>query len=371
MRAGLMMFLAVSTAFAQQPAKWRLVEEWRVGGEVEGPHSLVDIRGMGVLPTGQIVIVDAKDQLVHFLDAKGQPVRTVGRKGAGPGEYQQANGLAVSQKGEVIVNDASNNRFTLLSSSGDLLKTIPITNIWGYGYLWDAYYNATGLLDEYVSIRKPGEVSSIQARRVWSADFSKIDTILPAECPAQAAPALEEMVYSFRSARGGMTMSVPYLQPRMPLARSADGATWIGRYPDYGTIVHTPFGKCEPDFTIRLRGQRVRIRSTTRDSSVAEVTRNAARYGAPTPDLGKIPREYPYYDALRIDAAKRLWVERRTESDGRRFEVYTSTGRLVAEVESPVTFMGYRPLIIANDRVLGFVADADDILHLASFRIVR
>lgn len=144
-----------------------------------------------------------------------------------------------------------------------------------------------------------------------------------------------------------------------------------GAVPDYGTIVHTPFGKCEPDFTIQLRGKRVTIAGATRDSSVETVKRNAARYGAPTPDLGKIPREYPFYDALLFDASKRLWVERRTELGGRRFEVYTPVGQLVADVESPVVFVSYRPLIITADRVLGFIADADDILHLASFRIVR
>lgn len=37
---------------AQQPAKWRLVEEWRVGGEVDGPHSFGDVRALAYLPMG-------------------------------------------------------------------------------------------------------------------------------------------------------------------------------------------------------------------------------------------------------------------------------------------------------------------------------
>jgi len=356
---------------AQQPARWRLVEEWRVGGDVEGPHSFGDVRGMGLLPDGRIVLVEYKDQQVHFLGANGQPVRTVGRKGAGPGEFQQANGLAVSSKGDVVVNDPSNNRLTVLASSGELVRTIPILNPWGYGYIWDAHFNSHGLLDEFVSVRKPDARASLSARRVWSADFSKIDTIMPPACPNQPQRNSEDFTYSFRNARGGMTMSIPYVSPRIATVRTGDGATWSGQYPGYGTITHTPAGKCEPDATIELRGPRVGVASATRDSSVDIVTRNAARYGAPTPDLGKIPREYPAFDALVVDGAGRLWVERLRSPKVRYFEVYGPRGILLAEVESPVLFRPYRPLLVTADRVIGFIADEDDILHLAMFRIVR
>jgi hypothetical protein len=58
-------------------------------------------------------------------------------------------------------------------------------------------------------------------------------------------------------------------------------------------------------------------------------------------------------------------------SAGRRYEVYSPAGALVAEVATPVAFQGYRPVVITSDRVLGFVSDDDGVTHLASFRIVR
>jgi hypothetical protein len=51
--------------------------------------------------------------------------------------------------------------------------------------------------------------------------------------------------------------------------------------------------------------------------------------------------------------------------------VFSSSGAFMAEIESAPTLRGYRPVIINSDRVLGFIADEDDVLHLASFRIVR
>jgi hypothetical protein len=371
MRTALLMLFAASTVCAQQPAKWRLVEEWRVGGEVEGPHSFGDIRGMAIMPDGRIVLVDYKDEQVHFLDAKGQPIRTVGRKGAGPGEYARANGLAVSANGTVIINDPGNNRFTLLAPNGDFIRTIPILNRWGSSAMWDAYYNAAGLVDEYVVVRQAGKTEAVSGRRVWSADFSKIDTIMTTACPDAPRANPDDFRYEFRGATGSMMMSIPFVSPSLPSVRSHDRAIWAGRYPGYGTIERTPAGKCKPDVTIQLRGARVAFPAVMRDSQVERVKQNAARYSTIEPDLGKIPREFPAYDALFFDASQRLWVDRLTEAKTRHFEVFTRTGALLADVETPVIIRNYLPLIITNDRMLGFVADDDDVLHLVSFRIDR
>lgn len=355
---------------AQQPAKWRLVEEWRVGGEVDGPHSFGDVRALAYLPDGRIVVLDARDQQVHYLDATGQPVRTVGRKGAGPGEFAGANGLVVTARGEVVVNDHSNNRLTVLAPNGDFVKTVPILNVWGFGYTWDAYVNARGLIDEYVSVRREGAPGSLAARRVWSADYARIDTILPLDCPGVPKPDPTDVNYQFRSSRGGMVMQIPFVSPRLGLVRSADGATWAGRYPGYAIIEHVPPGTCTADATIRLTG-RVRVPAAMRDSEVGDVRTSAGRYGVPVPDLDKIPREFPGFEAVFLDSSKRLWVERRTTATERRFEVYGPGGDPVAEVDTPRAFAAYRPVVITNDRALGFVTDEDDVLYLVSYRIVR
>lgn len=369
------MIIAISTLITnlatQQPAQqWRLVEEWRVGGEVEGPHSFGDVRGLGLLPGGALVVLDAKDQQLHYLDARGNPVHTVGRKGGGPGEFQGANGLLVTSKGQVIVNDPGNNRFTLLSANGDLIKTFPILNPWGYGFLWDALLTSRDLVNEFILIHTGNQNASTGARRVWSADFSRSDTLIPPDCLARGFDPSDRF-YAFRNERGGMTMSIPFRAPRISQLREPDGTQWVGRPPEYETIERSPPGSCEHDRTIRLGGPRVAIRTALRDSMMGVVRANAARYGAPVPDLEKIPREYRPYDALFLDGAGRLWVERRVSETGRRFEIYDSRGSLIAGVTSPVTFVNYRPLIITRDRVVGFIPDQDEVLYLTSFRIVR
>lgn len=186
-----------------------------------------------------------------------------------------------------------------------------------------------------------------------------------------AEPDPTDRFYAFRNERGGMTMSIPFRGPRIALVTFSDGTRWVGRHPEYDTIERFPPGRCDSDLTIRLGGPRVRIRPALRDSMVGVVRANASRYGAPVPDLEKIPRDYRPYDALFLDGVGRLWVERWVTERSRRFEIYDSKGGLLAEVASPVGFAGYRPLILTRDQVLGFVPDEDELLHLVSFRIVR
>ena len=88
---------------AQVPSQWRLVEEWRVGGAVDGPHSFTNVRSLVVQPDGRLVVLESKDQQVHCLSARGEPMRTVGRKGAGPGEFRNANGLVVTPSDQILV----------------------------------------------------------------------------------------------------------------------------------------------------------------------------------------------------------------------------------------------------------------------------
>jgi hypothetical protein len=373
MRILIVMLFAASTALAQQPAKWRLVEEWRVGGDVDGPHSFADTRGMALLPDGRIAIVDYKDAQVFILDAKGQPIRTVGRKGSGPGEFDRPNGLVITPKGEIVVNDPNgNNRFTILASNGDFVKTVPMLNRAGAVFFtWDGYINAAGRINELVLVRRPNETSVVTARRVWSGDFASLDTIMPPACPPPPpGPPQENLSYEFRGKGGSMMIGIPYIRPSSSFVQGRDGARWGSTFPDFGTISHRPAGTCESDFTIVLRGRQLPIPSKIRDSTIAAIRANAAKYSAPDPDFAKIPTVFPPYDVLYVDQANRLWVNRMADAKKHRFEVYSAKGALLAEGEFPFVPLGGRPIVITEDRILCLIPDVDDLIHLVSLRIV-
>ena len=140
---------------------------------------------------------------------------------------------------------------------------------------------------------------------------------------------------------------------------------------NFTVITHTPDGACAPSVTIPLTGQRIVIPDVVRDSTVAMVMEAAARYSPTVPDLERIPRTFPSFDVMRLDQAGQLWVARRSGGTQRQFEVYGRDGTRLATLDIPAAFVPLRPMIIAADRLYGFVLDADDLAYLVAYRIVK
>ena len=91
------------------------------------------------------------------------------------------------------------------------------------------------------------------------------------------------------------------------------------------------------------------------------------------PALGPRSTEWgpPVTSAIRIDAIGNLWVlEYRVPGSDRlpRWCVFDSGGILLGEVEYPV---GFVPLDIGPDYVLGVWRDADDVEHVRMYELVK
>lgn len=55
---------------------------------------------------GRLYVLDTDNQCVHVYSPTGKFVRTIGRRGNGPGEFQSPLGIAITAAGELVVNDA-------------------------------------------------------------------------------------------------------------------------------------------------------------------------------------------------------------------------------------------------------------------------
>lgn len=73
------------------------------GDDAESPPS--DARDVAVLNEGSVAVLDFGRQEVRVFTATGTPIRTIGRKGKGPGEFDLANGLAALADGGLVVFD--------------------------------------------------------------------------------------------------------------------------------------------------------------------------------------------------------------------------------------------------------------------------
>ena len=111
--------VAMVGADANEPSH-TLVEEMRIGDDSgRDEYTFGRISEVAVAPNGNIYVWDAQDQEIRMYDSTGAYIRQIGRKGAGPGEYDRLNGLSVRQDGKLVAWDAGNARVNVYSPDGE------------------------------------------------------------------------------------------------------------------------------------------------------------------------------------------------------------------------------------------------------------
>ncbi len=98
-----------------------------IGTEGQTDYEFLGINAAYRLPDGSIVVADRQTSALRIFDSAGRLVRTLGRKGEGPGEFQIAS--VVSVAGDTIVAfDFAIFRLTTYKTDGTLLGTQPLLN---------------------------------------------------------------------------------------------------------------------------------------------------------------------------------------------------------------------------------------------------
>ena len=114
--------LAVPAVAQDQSLTVDMTEIYRAGGADAqeewaffGPGLQASFDG-----AGNLVVLDVLDNRVVAIGPDGQLVRSVGRKGEGPGEFQQIKALAVWRDGRIAVPDQGHAAIQVFSPEGEL-----------------------------------------------------------------------------------------------------------------------------------------------------------------------------------------------------------------------------------------------------------
>lgn len=126
----------------------------------------------------------ANARIVVF-DKNGKYIREFGKKGSGPGEFDQPHGLAFDARGRLFVADRSNNRIQVVDKQGAFIEQ------------WTQFSRPSGIFIDrqgmlYVADSESGSVGSARSRtekrgiRIGSLADGKVIALIPD--PAQAPP---------------------------------------------------------------------------------------------------------------------------------------------------------------------------------------
>ena len=78
-----------------------------------------------------IYIADSSACDIKVFDPAGRFIKTLGRKGQGPGEFLMPSYLSFA-KGQIVVCELGNRRLSILTKNGEFLKSVPILSAEGW-----------------------------------------------------------------------------------------------------------------------------------------------------------------------------------------------------------------------------------------------
>lgn len=100
-----------------------LEEELSIGRDSgKEEHLFTRVNGMDVDDDGNIYVIDGLDAHIRVFDKNGVFLRTIGRKGQGPGEFQMPLHVQITADGEVLVGDYLGSRAVYFSLDGQFVR---------------------------------------------------------------------------------------------------------------------------------------------------------------------------------------------------------------------------------------------------------
>jgi hypothetical protein len=312
--------------------------------------SLLYPTGATVLSNGTIAVVDQYAAAVRFFDRSGQLVRTVGRKGEGPGEFLDPYWLGQCATDSLFVWDFTTKRMSVMDSAGELVR-------------------------EYTPQGRPGLFRCVREGRF--AVFSEPLDMPPLTDLEARMTASLWMGNAAGDSIAGMGV-LPYGETRI-----------LGKATQLAISSRRVFvGTSDSAFVdiYDLEGAPVgsfRVAETTDRSPTSREYERAmeARLGVFSdpayrnqlkPFLRKTlppPRLLPSYFQFSVDRQNVLWVVLSPPGDSvTRMQAYLETGEMLADLDVPGEL---NLLEVGDDYILGTSPDRDGVLGVVMYRLRR
>lgn len=339
--------------------EWRLIQEARIGAADAGSAvAFANVVDVTLDPLGRVWVADAQQHQVRIFEADGRPVRSIGRKGGGPGEFSGISGMAWAPDGRLWILDGGNARFAVYDTAGALIATHPRSSIMTTSP-WPGRFDVKGRLYDVAGTITP--------------DGSILPSIVRTDVAGQARDTFRLPRFDedrFQVTRGDARnrvvtqITVPFTG-RQFWALDPQGRVWVANTAEYHIERHAFAGGMET--AVARRSPRVPVSPEER-ARVVESYSEFIRQGG-TIDLSRIPATHPALGGFLFDDAGRMWVMPVTRRDEDRvLDVFEPEGRYLGRVVLPGPYRS-TPRAIRGNRMVVVVRDDDDVQSLTIMRI--
>ena len=342
---------------AREAPVWALQPITTIGA-YEGPASFGQVNGIIADDDGQIYVADSKAAEIRVFDARGEHVRTIGRRGAGPSEFGSL--YSIGWTGDTLAAlDPGNGRIGLMSSTGEWLGQLRHDRLTGYRL----HMYGVGKVLYWMTARR-GTGRTLESVYARYAD-GRLDTLaFPAPAPLPSAT----IVCPHPSGGGISFFSNPYAVRPRPVP-APDGQIAVVPGAEYHIALITAAGD-----TVRVIDKEYEPVSIS-DAEWTEATAEYRDWMAKAPGAKCNPVEFtrpaskPAVRDIFHDDGGRMWVEV-TSRDGFTFDVFDREGRQIGSTPAPARYRDVPPYI-RGDRLYVVVADSLDVQSVRVFGVQR
>ena len=348
----------VHVRHAGNAAEWTLRGLASIG-TAEGPVSFGRARSVIADREGNVYVADAQASEIAVFAPDGKHVRTIGRSGAGPGEFGDLYSLA--WMGDTLAAlDPGAARISLLSRSGDWIGQIPHEPITGP----DIRLHSVGR-EVYSFAVRPGPENKL-VRVYLRYTGSRIDTL---PYPEQRLHGSPSTILCRHPARGGLTFFTNPFVPRVFQSPAPGNRVALVSSGAYRVDIVGSGG--DTTMVIEKQHQPAPITDAEWEKATSPYREWAATAGGAKCEPVEFtrPSGKPALRTIFFDDAERMWVEVVT-TEGHSFDVFDARGVHLGHLRSPVRQASVPPYV-RGDRLYLVTTDSLDVQSVRVFGIER
>lgn len=315
-----------------------------------------------------VVVANAGTGELRWFDPSGRPLRSVGRKGTGPGEFQHITWVGVLPGDSVAAWDPVLRRLSIFSADARLGRTLPVDAAKGpLPSVIGRMGTRALLLASRTAVEPP------PGARTWrdSMDLLRVALDDGAVDTLGRFPGMQW--YADAPGGSGRVQAVPL--GVNTIAAVADSLFYVGTGESYQLIGYGRDGR--PVTSVRKPHRPVSVTEEDRDAFLGGVvhvggTARDREERARMLANARFPGALPPYTSALVDPAGNLWVREPQRPSVRpersQWSVFDPAGRWVATIRGPGRFKAFQ---VGTDWILGTRTDSADVERVLIYHVQK
>jgi sugar lactone lactonase YvrE len=324
LQSGIIVVHNAGAGMWHEGSAWMLTDAVTIGSQNDSGNAVFGkVVDIALDQGGRVYILDGMAAEIRVFASDGSYIRTIGRKGHGPGEFFVAPGMRFDPRDRLWVLNQGNQRYSVFDTSGALLREFP-RHMAARFLVWrDGAFSPTG--DLYDLLMYP-------TKRGWETGCARYDTL---------------------TAEFVDTLPCPVMPEGTPFGWGRIVATplgwWVGAATDYRLWQLTRAGD-----TVRVverEHEPVGLSTAQRDSirDAMHLLQQRARGAASLP----IPERQRIFDGIVVDNHGYVWdqLSRTPDERATSFDVFDPEGRYLGAVKAPAVVESKPTPAVRDDRM--------------------